>query len=59
MKLALSLSLFLFALFTFDDKSYSLSNYQITQICKKNLKEKRSTLQRGNPIEIPVLPYKR
>ena len=68
MKLALSLSLSLFALFTFDDKSYSLTNYQITQICKKekrpstcknNLLEKKYKLQKGNQIEIPVIPYKR
>ena len=65
MKLALSLSLF--ALFTFDDKTYSLTNYQITQICKKgirpstckkNLLEKKYNLQKGNLIEIPVIPYK-
>ena len=68
MKLALSLSLSLFALFTFDDKSYSLTNYQITKICKKekrpstcknNLLEKKYNLQKGNQIEIPVIPYKR
>ncbi len=68
MKLALSLSLSLFALFTFDDKSYSLTNYRITQICKKakrpstcknNLLEKKYNLQKGNQIEIPVIPYKR
>ena len=68
MKLALSLSLSLFALFTFDDKSYSLTNYQIIQICKKekrpstcknNLLKKKYNLQKGNQIEIPVIPYKR
>ena len=68
MKLVLNLFLSLFALSTFDDVSYSLTNYQITQICKKkqrsstcikNLKEKKYNLEKGNPIEIPVLPYKR
>ena len=68
MKLALNLFLSLFALFTFDDRSYSLTNYQITQICKKkqrssicikNLKEKKYNLEKGNLIEIPVVPYKR
>ena len=68
MKLALNLSLLLFALLTFVDKSLSLTDYQIKKICKKekreitcikNLKEKRSNLQKGNLIEIPVIPYKR
>ena len=68
MKLALNLSLSLFALFTFNDKTFSLTNSEITQICKKekktstcikNLREKRSNLDKGNPIEIPTIPYKR
>ena len=68
MKLALSLALFLFALFTFSDKSFSLTDYQINKICTKeqrksmcikNLKEKRSNLQKGKLIEIPIKPYKR
>ena len=68
MKLALNLFLSLFTLFTFDDSLYSLTNYQITQICKKkqrssicikNLKEKKYNLEKGNLIEIPVVPYKR
>ena len=67
MKLALNLSLFLLTLFIIGDKSYSLSDYQIKKICKKekkeltcirNLQEKRSNLQKGNHIEIPVIPYK-
>ena len=67
MKLALNLSLFLFVLFTFDDKSFSITDYQIKKICKKekresicikNLREKRYNLQKGNLIEIPVIPYK-
>ena len=68
MKLALNSFLTLFVLITFADKSYSLTNYQIKRICKearmvsdciKNLQEKRSNLQKGNLIEIPVIPYKR
>ena len=68
MKLALNLSLSLLALFTFGDESFSLTDYQIKKICKKekrestcikNLQEKKSNLQKGNLIEIPVLPYKR
>ena len=67
MKLALNLSLFLLALFVIGDKSFSLSDYQINRICKKvkkeltcikNLQEKRSKLQKGNLIEIPIIPYK-
>ena len=68
MKLALNLFLFLFILSTFGEKSFSLTNYQIKSICKKEkrestcikkLKEKRSKLESGNLIEIPVIPYKR
>ena len=66
MKLVLYLSLFLFFISTFGEKSFSLTDYQIEKICKKqkrdsscrrNLKEKRSTLEKGNVIEIPVLPF--
>ena len=72
MKLAFTLSLVLIALFTFSDESFSLTDYQIKKICKKdkkglkkkelncikNLIEKRSNLQKGNLIEIPVIPFK-
>tara|TARA_B100000282_G_scaffold240579_1_gene183330 strand:- start:194 stop:415 length:222 start_codon:yes stop_codon:yes gene_type:complete len=72
MKLAFTLSLVLISLFTFSDKSFSLTDYQIKKICKKekkglkerelncikNLIEKRSNLQKGNLIEIPVIPFK-
>ncbi len=67
MKLALNLSLSLIALFTFDDESFSLTNYQIKQICKKvqrtstcikNLQEKKNNLEEGKLIEIPVIPYR-
>ena len=68
MKLFLNLFLFLFALFLFGDKSFSITDYQIKKICKKekrkltcikNLQEKRSNLQKGNYIEIPVIPFKK
>ena len=68
MKLALNLYLCLFTLFTFVQKSFSLTNYQITQICKKEkrsstcikkLQDKRYNLQKGNLIEIPVIPHKK
>ena len=67
MKLLFNLSLFLFSLFLLGDKSFSITDYQIKKICKKekkaytcikNLQEKRSNLQKGNHIEIPVIPYK-
>ena len=67
MKLVLNLGLTIFVLFIFGDKSFSLSDYQIKKICKnekristciKFLEEKRSNLQEGNLIEIPVIPYK-
>ena len=68
MKLILNFFLFIFALLMFGEKSFSLTDYKIKKICKKekresicikNLKEKRSNLKQGNPIEIPVIPYKR
>tara|TARA_B100002051_G_C16546628_1_gene540372 strand:- start:15 stop:224 length:210 start_codon:yes stop_codon:yes gene_type:complete len=67
MKLSLNLSLFLLAFTVLEVKSFSLTDYKIRKICKKerkeltcikNLKEKRSNLQKGNLIEIPVIPYK-
>ena len=66
MKLVLNMSLLL-AFLTFSDESFSLTDYQIKRICKKekresscirNLKEKRSNLENGLLIEIPVIPYK-
>ena len=68
MKLVLNLFLFLFALFILEGNSFSLTNYQISQICRKekrrsicirNLKEKLTNLQNGNLIEIPVINYKK
>ena len=68
MKSILNLSLFLFALFIFSEKSFSLTNYQIRKFCKneeresiciKKLQEKKTNMQEGYVIEIPVLPYKR
>ena len=67
MKLAFNLSLTLIALLTFNEKSFSLTNYQINKICKKekrtsicikNLQEKRNNLRKGKLIEIPVIPYR-
>ena len=68
LRLGLNLLLLLFGLFTLGDKAFSLSDYQIKKICKKekkkstcikNLKDKKINLQKGNLIEIPVIPYKR
>ena len=67
MKLFLKLSIFLSALLIFEDNSLSLTDYQIKKICKdkirksiciKSLLDKRSKLQKGLFIEIPVRPYK-
>ena len=68
MKFVLSLSVFLFALLTSSNESFSLTDFQIKKICKKEkkefscikkFKEKRTNLEKGNLIEIPVIPYKR
>ena len=67
MKLIFKLSFFLVALFAFSYESFSLTDYQIKNICKKerrkltcikNLQERKLNLQKGNPIEIPVIPFK-
>ena len=67
MKLILKFSLLLLAMSTFSDKSFSLTEYQIRTSCAKekkkstcikNLKEKKTHLQKGKLIEIPVIPYK-
>ena len=67
MKLVLNFSMFLLAFFSFSNASFSLSDSQIKRFCAKekrvslcikNLQEKRSDLQEGKLIEIPVTPYK-
>ena len=68
MKLVLNFSMFLLAFFSFSSESFSLTDFQIKRFCKrekkvslcmKNLQEKRSDLQKGKLIEIPVKPYKK
>ena len=68
MKLVLNFSMFLLAFFSFSNESLSLTDYQIKRYCTKHkrmsscikdLQEKRSDLQKGKIIEIPVKPYKR
>ena len=67
MKLLLNFSIFLLAFFSFTNESFSLSDFQIKRFCAKekrvslcikNLQEKRTDLQKGKLIEIPVKPYK-
>ena len=67
MKLLLNFSIFLMAFFSFSNESFSFSDFQIKRFCAKekrvslcikNLQEKRSDLQKGKLIEIPVKPYK-
>ena len=67
MKLVLNVSMFLFAFFSFSNESFSLTDLQLKRFCKKekrislcikNLKEKRTDLQEGKLIDIPVTPYK-
>ena len=68
MKLILNISLFLISLITFNEKSLSMTNYQIKKICEKEksksncikiFQQRRSDLQKGNIIEIPVIPFKK
>ena len=67
MKFFLNFSIFLLAFFSLSNESFSLSDFQIKRFCSKekrvslcikNLQEKRSDLQKGKLIEIPVKPYK-
>ena len=68
MKLVFNFCLLIFSLIIYGDKSYSLTDFQIKKICKKekresvcikDLKEKRFDLKEGKLIEIPVIPYKK
>ena len=63
-----NLSIFLITFVLFGDKSLSLTEYQIKKfcerekkppICVKNLREKKSNLEKGYLIEIPVIPYRK
>ena len=66
MKLFLNTLLFFFISFLFENSAYSLSDYQIKEICQKKskrftcikkLKLKKFNLLQGNKIEIPVIPF--
>ena len=67
MRLAFKLFLILLVSVLWEEKSFSLTDYKIKQICKnernssiciKNMQKKRFDLQKGNYIEIPVIPYR-
>ena len=67
MKLRLYLSFLILVFFSFSNESFSLTDYLIKRfcgkekrvsLCIKKLQEKRSDLQEGKLIEIPVKPYK-
>ena len=66
MRLFFNIFLSLLFLFLLENSVYSLSDYEIRQLCKKqpkriscikNLKIKNLELLKGNRIEIPVIPY--
>jgi len=66
--MSLFFNLFLFLIVIFDHKLLALTDYKIKELCKreikrsfciKNLHEKNLNLQKGNQIEIPVVPYKK
>ena len=68
MKLFFNTLFFFFILFIFENSVYSLSDYQIKEICQKKskrstcinkLKLKKLNLLQGNKIEIPVIPFKK
>ena len=68
MKLGLNVCLFLLAFFSFSIESFSLTDFQIKRFCTKkkrvslcikNLQDKRSNLQKGKFIEIPVINFKK
>ena len=67
MKFTLNLFIVLFTLVILGEKSFSLTDYKIRKICEKekselncikNLQKKRSNMQKGILIEIPVIPYR-
>ena len=68
MKLLINTLLFFSVIFLFESSAYSLSVYQIKEICQKkpkrstcikNLKFKKLKLLQGDIIEIPVIPLKK
>ena len=66
MKIFFNTLFFFIILFLFENSVYSLSDYQIKEICQKKskrsncikkLKLKKFNLLQGNKIEIPVIPF--
>ena len=67
MKFTFKLFLIFFGFLILEQKSFSLTDYKIKKICRKemrvstcikNLQKKRHDMEKGNFIEIPVIPYK-
>ncbi len=67
MKFLLNLFIVLLGFFSYSNELLSLTDFQIKRFCSKEkkislcikkLESKRSDLQKGKPIEIPVKPYK-
>ena len=67
MKLFLKVFSLILLSLIFGLETYSISNSQILRICTRKRKEKscikrlklnRELLNKGKPIEIPVIPYK-
>ena len=68
MKLLFNPLLFFSVILFFESSAYSLSVYQMKEICQKkpkrsscikNLKLKKLNLEQGDIIEIPVIPLKK
>ena len=68
MKFFFNILLIFLVLVLYEDNAFSLSDYQIKEICKdnksrltciRNLKFKKSKLLQGKKIEIPVIPFKK
>ena len=68
MKLFFNPILIFLIIFLFENSAYSLSDYQIKEICQKKskrstcikkLKFKKLNLLQGNKIEIPVIPLRK
>ena len=68
MKILINCFLVLLVFILFENKSYSLTDYQIKELCKKerrklncirNYQIKRLEFLKGNRIEIPVIPFRK
>ena len=68
MKILFKIFLLIAGLNLFEAKAYPLTDYQIRNECRreikkltciKNLRNKKINLMEGKQIEIPVIPYKK